>query len=110
MFVLFVKMKPKPEHQKEFLRLLTEEIATALKHEPGIVRFDILQAPDDPGTCYAYEVYQDKAAFEHHRQQPYFKEFTSKTKGWYEATPAIGGFPSYTTVYPPDSSFTHQAR
>ncbi len=110
MRIAFVKLMPKPEYRAEFLRLLTEEVTTALKNEPGIIRFDILESTTNPGTYYAYEVYRDDAAHQHHRQQQYTKDFVAKTKGWYDVAHADNGAVTYKNVFPLDASMTPQQR
>ncbi len=111
MYISFWKLVvEKQENKKEFLRLLTEEVVAALKNEPGIIRFDVLDGPPDSNICYAYEVYKDSVAHDFHMQQPYLKEFVVKTKGWYKTLPAVEGFRNFTNAFPQDSNYTPQQR
>jgi len=76
----------KPEHRDEYIALLIEEVRFAREREPGIKRFDIMQNLADPNLIHLVEVYTDKAAWEHHRNQPYLEAFAQKTQHCY-ATP-----------------------
>ena len=76
-----------PEHRDEYVTLLVAEVRLARQQEPGIKRFDILQNLADPNLIHLVEVYTGKAAWEHHRYQPYLTEFAEKTQHCYAATP-----------------------
>ncbi len=41
--------------------------------EPGVLRFDVLNATDAPGTYYLYEVYRDDAATVEHKETAHYK-------------------------------------
>lgn len=72
MIVACVHVKVKPEFVQQFIE------ATRLNHEnsvqePGNLRFDICQSPDDPSTFLLYEAYESaEAAAAHKETQHYF--------------------------------------
>ncbi|MCW5852512.1 MAG: antibiotic biosynthesis monooxygenase [Anaerolineae bacterium] len=71
MYIALIQLQVKPDQVeafKEFVRLDHEGTRT----EPGNVRFDVLQAEDDPTRFCLYEVYRDKTAVEAHRQTPHY--------------------------------------
>jgi (4S)-4-hydroxy-5-phosphonooxypentane-2,3-dione isomerase len=50
--------------------------------EPGALRFDVLQAEDDPCKFFLYEVYKDKAAFGAHKETGHYKTWAQAVAGW----------------------------
>jgi len=61
-----------PEHVDAFLQLLLAHRDRCLREEPGTLRFDVLR----PGTnLMLYEVYEDEAAFQAHRNGPLVARF-----------------------------------
>jgi (4S)-4-hydroxy-5-phosphonooxypentane-2,3-dione isomerase len=56
----------------QLLPLLVAHKARCLKDEPGTLQFEILLPKDDDTKVLLYEVYRDDAAFEVHRNGPYF--------------------------------------
>lgn len=107
MFIVIATLVPKPEKRAEYLRLIQEEVAIALQHEPGIVQFNILADVNDPTKFYALEIYESQAMYDHHHAQPWFQKFISTTKDWY----AVRGFEIRTqSLFPADNVYTHQDR
>jgi len=51
---------------------------TSLEVEPGCHHFDICTDPERPDHVYLYEIYDDAAAFEAHRQTPHFNAFMAQ--------------------------------
>jgi autoinducer 2-degrading protein len=71
MYVVCVTIKVKPE----FVQAFTDAIKLnheGTRQEPGNVRFDVLQAEDDPAHFFLYEVYHAKEDFAAHQQTPHF--------------------------------------
>jgi autoinducer 2-degrading protein len=72
MYVVCVTIKVKPEFIEPF------KAATLLNHqgtrrdEPGNVRWDFLQAEDEPTRFFLYEVYKTKEDFTKHQQMPHY--------------------------------------
>jgi (4S)-4-hydroxy-5-phosphonooxypentane-2,3-dione isomerase len=65
----------------QFLPLLAAHRARCLKDEPGTLRFDILLPRDDDTKVLSYELYEDDAAFDVHRNGPSFARWREETVG-----------------------------
>ena len=65
----------------QFLPLLKAHKARCLKEEPGTLQFEILLPKDDDAKVLLYEVYEDDAAFEAHRNGPSFARWREETAG-----------------------------
>lgn len=81
MYVVCVTVFVKEGHEQEFIA------ATELNHkgtlgEPGALRFDVLQAVDDPCRFFLYEVYQDEQAFADHKQSSHYFAWQKTVEGW----------------------------
>ena len=54
---------------------LIEVAEASVRDETGCLQYQVLHDENDPDTIVLYEVYQDEAAFEAHRQTPHFLKF-----------------------------------
>lgn len=57
----------------QFLQLI-EADAVGSRNEPGCLRFDVVQALDDPNKFILYELYTDDDAIAYHNEQQYLKD------------------------------------
>ncbi len=73
MFAIWVSVHVKPDRKEEFLKAIEEDARGSREDEPGCLRFDVLQAQDDPHHFFFYEVYRDEAALEAHRAAPHYQ-------------------------------------
>lgn len=74
MIVLKVDMLVKPgteEKCKEYIRILHENS----RKEPGCLLYIGHQSTENPRKFLFYEQYKDQAAFDAHRNAPYFKQY-----------------------------------
>lgn len=74
MIVLKVDMLVKPgseEKCKEYIRILQENS----RKEPGCLLYIGHQSTENPRKFLFYEQYKDQAAFDAHRNAPYFKQY-----------------------------------
>ena len=62
----------KPDQRDRFLIADEDDSTSALKQEPGCLRFEVIQDQVDANHFHFCEVYRDEAAFETHCRQPYF--------------------------------------
>lgn len=85
MHVITVIFKVHIEHAEEFRTAMQENARQSLESEPGCHQFDVAYAPDDPTTCFLYELYTDKAAFQAHLDAAHFKSFDAKVTPWLES-------------------------
>lgn len=75
MFVVIVDWRVAPEDADTFAALLEGQAHTSLSREPACRVFDVAQDPEDPGSFFLYEVYDDRAAFDLHLETPHFAAF-----------------------------------
>lgn len=81
MHVTLVHVRVKPEHVDEFIA------ATGLNHrasvqEAGNCRFDVLQAPDDPGAFILYEAYRSAEDAAAHKQTAHYAVWRDTVADW----------------------------
>ncbi|MER3404449.1 MAG: antibiotic biosynthesis monooxygenase [Chloroflexota bacterium] len=83
MYVLFVKVKVKPEFVEQYLQATaTIDARGSVANEPGCLRFDVIRDEADPTAVYFYEVYRDREAFEAHIRAPHFIQWRETVKDW----------------------------
>jgi (4S)-4-hydroxy-5-phosphonooxypentane-2,3-dione isomerase len=75
MFSLMVQLEVRPEDRDEFLIAITENAETSVRDEPGCHRFDVTAVEGDETRFVLYELYDDAAAFEAHKQAPHFRSW-----------------------------------
>lgn len=57
--------------------------------DPGAIAYALHRAVDDPNKFLVYEIYENQAALDYHRQTEHFKAFGLATKGMYAARAEI---------------------
>lgn len=72
MFVILVQVQVRPEHLPSFTTAIAANAAASVAHDPGCLRFEVLQQADDPTRWVFYEVYASQDAWEAHRASPHF--------------------------------------
>ena len=82
MYVVTVVFNLKPEHAEAFAVVMMENARASMENETGCHQFDVAFAPDDPTTCFLYELYTDKKAFDVHLTTPHFKSFDATVTPW----------------------------
>ncbi|KAI2507123.1 antibiotic biosynthesis monooxygenase [Fragilaria crotonensis] len=70
-FAVIVQAEIQAERIDEFVKLI-EENAVNTRKEPGCLRFDVLRSQDNPNQFWFYEVYENAAAVDFHKQQPHY--------------------------------------
>jgi autoinducer 2-degrading protein len=71
MYVVCVTIFVKPEFRDRFIAA-TYDNATNTRRESGNLRFDVLQAEEDPNRFMLYEAYVTKDDFAKHQQTPHY--------------------------------------
>lgn len=74
-FVVIAEFRVKPGMIDAFIELAHIDADGSVANEAGCRSFEILATEDDPESLVLYEVYDDRAAFELHLQQPHFFTF-----------------------------------
>ena len=88
MHVTLVHIAVKAAHIEDFIG------ATRMNHEnsivePGNLRFDVLQVPDDPARFVLYEAYITADAAAAHKQTPHYLKWRDAVAPWM-ASPRAG--------------------
>ena len=81
MYVVCVTILVKPDFVEQF-RQATLDNARNTRNEPGNVRFDVLQAEDDPNQFMLYEAYLVKEDFAKHQQRPHYFRWKESVADW----------------------------
>jgi quinol monooxygenase YgiN len=82
MFVITVEFQIKPAHRESFMREMAANAIASVEREPGCRQFDVCVSGDDPNKVFLYEIYDDRAAFDAHKQMPHFLSFDTTVKDW----------------------------
>ncbi|MGD8568550.1 MAG: antibiotic biosynthesis monooxygenase [Gammaproteobacteria bacterium] len=81
MYVTLVHVSVKPENIDDFIE------ATRVNHEhsvnePGNMRFDVLQSPEDPAKFVLYEAYQTKDDAAAHKDTQHYLTWRETVADW----------------------------
>ena len=72
----------KPEHEEEFVALVTAMAEKIQVDEPGTTLHVLHRHPTEPHTYVAVERYRDTDAVTAHAESPYFGEAMEKFQDW----------------------------
>ncbi len=97
-----VTVQVKSEFLERYLEVTRQHAQRSLDNEPGCLRYDLLQDPEDPTRITAYEVFRDKAAFDAHNQAPYNATWHETIDDW--RVPGRVHRPGV-IVFPPESAW-----
>nr|WP_321984136.1 putative quinol monooxygenase [uncultured Lichenicoccus sp.] len=76
-FTVIAELEVAPEHKAEFLEACRLDGLGSVTNEPGCRQFDTLTLEEAPNDVILYEVYDDRAAFDHHLTTPHYKLFAA---------------------------------
>lgn len=96
MHVTIVHVWVKPENIGDFIDA-TKSNHQASIQEPGNLRFDVLQSPDDPQKFVLYEAYIDKDSAAAHKSTQHYLNWRETVANWM-AQPREGI--NYNGLYP----------
>ena len=74
-FVVIATFTVKPGAMDEFLPIAQADARDSVANEPGCQHFDAVIPADAPDHLVLYEVYDDRAAFDRHIEQPHYFPF-----------------------------------
>ncbi|MBS1801091.1 MAG: antibiotic biosynthesis monooxygenase [Acidobacteria bacterium] len=69
-----VRMRFDPADRGEIAEILSR-LTEGSRAEPGCVSYVCHFVDGEPATVFIYEQYADKAAVDHHRETPHFKQY-----------------------------------
>ena len=84
MISIFVTIQINPGFSEQFTQASFGDAEGSVRDEPGCFRFDILSNDSDPNRFHLYEVYQDQAALEAHRNAPHYKKWRATVQDWFD--------------------------
>ena len=79
MYVVTVEFTIDPAQFEQFLPLMLDNARRSREDEPGCRQFDVSVDDTRPGFVFLYELYDDRAAFDHHLASPHFVSFAAAT-------------------------------
>jgi (4S)-4-hydroxy-5-phosphonooxypentane-2,3-dione isomerase len=81
MYVVSVTIFVQREHVEKFVEA-TLDNARNTRHEPGNLRFDVLQCEDDSSRFLLYEAYETKEDFAKHQQTDHYLRWKQTVAEW----------------------------
>jgi quinol monooxygenase YgiN len=98
MIAAFFKVSIKPGKKEELLEFLKWDCQVSRDEEPGTLRFDTFEDPNNENVVYFYEAYVDVDGFEAHKEVEPFKKFIGGLKNeCIESSEST--FPNWTEAY-----------
>ena len=82
MFVVAVEFVIDEKHVEAFRQQVLLQAQNSLKLEEACRVFDVCFDPECFTDCFLYEVYDDREAFDRHRQTKHFSNFTIAVTPW----------------------------
>ena len=78
--VRLAKIKVDPSKLAEYNTALKEQMATAVRLEPGVLTYYAVADKSDPTSITLLEIYPDTAAYKSHLETPHFKKYKETVK------------------------------
>ncbi|CAM3873406.1 putative quinol monooxygenase [Avibacterium endocarditidis] len=88
-----VMVEVKPQHNADFKRIVSQEMAQSLETENGVLAMYAATYQNQPNKWLFFEIYADDAAYQAHRQTPHFQAYLKDTAAMLESK-------DYRTVQP----------
>jgi quinol monooxygenase YgiN len=85
-FALVVRFTVRPGSENDFDALVSRTAASIRESEPGTLVYACHQVANAPQQRIFYELYQDRAAFDTHEEQPHVKHFLQEREALLEST------------------------
>lgn len=101
MLIVIVDVHVKPESVEAFRTATLDNAGNTIK-EPGVIRFDVLQRPDDPTRFVLYEVYRQQKDAAAHKETAHYLRWRDTVAGMM-AEPRKGT--QYSGVFPADKDW-----
>ena len=81
MYVVSVTIHVQPDRVEPFIQAVLDN-ARGARTEPGNVRFDVLQAEEEPARFLLYEAYRRKEDFAAHQQTAHYLRWKEAVGEW----------------------------
>jgi autoinducer 2-degrading protein len=82
MYVVTVEFTIRPDNLEPFRQAMRDQAKNSIDREPECHLFNVSYDLQEPTTCFLYEVYSDKAAFEAHLDTGHFIDFNNLVTPW----------------------------
>ena len=105
MHSIFVTIQIKEGFREQFIEASFGDAQGSVRDEPGCFRFDILQNNEDPNRFHLYEVYENDAALDAHRNAPHYLKWRETVQDWFEGDVQRVAM---TTSFPSDDGWKKQ--
>ena len=105
MISIFVTIRIKEGFSDQFTEASFGDSQGSVRDEPGCFRFDILKNTEEHNLFHLYEVYEDEAALDAHRNAPHYKKWRSTVEDWFDGDIARV---MMNTVFPSDEGWRQQ--
>lgn len=91
--VRIAELEIDPGQLREYKNALSDEIATSIRVEPGVLNLYAVSVKDQPSQVRIFELYKDHEAYESHLQSPHFKKYKDATHGMVKSLKLIEAVP-----------------
>jgi quinol monooxygenase YgiN len=78
--VRLAKIKVDPSQLEKYNAALKEQMATAVRVEPGVLTYYAVADKSDPANITILEIYADTAAYQAHIATPHFRKYKETVK------------------------------
>ena len=78
--VRLAKIKVDPLQLEKYNAALKEQMNTAVRVEPGVLKYYAVADKNDPSSITILEIYADAAAYKLHIETPHFKKYKETVK------------------------------
>src|SRR5262249_3911750 len=82
MYAVTPTFRIRPEHVAAFIAASLDDARGSVGNEAGCLRFDVVQDANDETRVLFFEVYRDRAAFDHHLTTPHFQRWNETVRDW----------------------------
>ena len=79
--VRLAELEINPIQLEDYKAALSEEIATSVRIEPGVLALYAVALKENPANIRIFETYADVAAYQAHLEAPHFKKYKAVTRG-----------------------------
>ena len=106
MYIIVAGIQIKEGFKEPFVSGIVENASSAVRDEPGCLRFDVIQDASDDHKIWVYEVYKDEVAFQAHTQAPHFLKFREASADWREQGALLGAGRGASNIWPHDNEWS----
>ena len=80
MYGILFRVEVEPTKRQDFIDFIEWDARIAREREPGTLRFDLYQDPQNLNTFFVYEAYRNESAFEEHQQNEPYQRWESEIR------------------------------